>query len=162
MTVEEFFNEFDFHDGDIIDMRLEKETLTVLFLTVAGYNCDESVPNRDELALYLKVQFHNVADLQTYLLDYKIVNSKKKYIKDICDKKEAWTVSGNGKFLYSIEQNSLNGVIIDIKEASKRENYYEISFICDDVEILEQKTMTEEACKLLCNEIEKDDSPRIL
>jgi hypothetical protein len=163
MTVDDLFCRYSFHDCNILDMLLNKNELTISFTLCGEYNIEEDGP--DDKYFYLKAKFVNLYNLNAQKISPIKVKGKNTknhidYIEEECSLDEAW-LDGKRNDFQVIDQEGDNGILLQINAIDSSDTYF-ITFNCEDVQIIEKKLITDEELHKLYDEIENDDTPRII
>jgi hypothetical protein len=163
ITLNEFFSSYYFHDCNILDMHLCGDELTIIFILWMKYNVDKYLDYEGGY-YYLKVKCLNISNLAAKKLSKikvkgKIAKGQKDYTEEECSLEEAW-LDGKQNDFEVIDQEGDNGILLYITAIDNSDTYI-ISFNCEDVQIIDEKLITDEELDKLYDEIENDDSPRI-
>jgi hypothetical protein len=138
-------------------MVLNKDILTAYFILDAYGNNFDIKDNRCNL--YIEFQFNDIQNFKTTKLGYIIISGKRKYLFKDCKYTEAWVDGKNSNELNNIYLDKNGKILMDIH--SDFQHNYNISFICNNIEVIEKKLITDEELYKLYDKIENNSSPRI-
>jgi hypothetical protein len=158
MTSEELFDEYYFHDCDVLNMILNDDTLNIWFILSADGNARDTEDKYWNL--YVEFQFNNINNFSTTKFGYKITNKKREYLFKDCKFEEAWIDGKNSNDLNYIDLDKNGKIIMNIHSDTRPS--CNVSFICNDIEVINEKLITDEELHKLYDQIENDDTPRIV